>query len=139
MDGPSFSQDAAEPLRHSVTRSLAHSALPVWHSRTGRTGRNNDETEKKGKEAERVKLAFVTTMPPVTKVPDRRTAHYLSRKSMKLLLHEPKILDALLRDCYPQEEETLHFRKFLVQTRTPNVMGCETRAPNSQPFCAHCD
>ena len=82
MDGPSFSQDAAEPLRHSVTRSLAHSALPVWHSRTGRTGRNNDETEKKGKEAERVKLAFVTTMPPVTKVPDRRADRSLSQQKI---------------------------------------------------------
>ena len=46
----------------SVRTPLAHSAslaLENW------TGRNNNEAEKKGKEAERVKLACGATMPPV--------------------------------------------------------------------------
>ena len=49
----------------SVRTPLAHSAslaLENW------TGRNNNEAEKKGKEAERVKLASGATMPPVAVV-----------------------------------------------------------------------
>ena len=49
----------------SVRTPLAHSASLALENWTGRN--NNEEAEKKGKEAERVKLACgATTMPPVS-------------------------------------------------------------------------
>ena len=46
----------------SVRTPLAHSASLAFENWTGR---NNNEAEKKGKEAERVKLACVATIPTV--------------------------------------------------------------------------
>ena len=48
--------------RHSLTLS-ASLAFENW------TGKNNNEAEKKGEKAERVKLACVTTIPRAAKVP----------------------------------------------------------------------
>ena len=62
-DGPSFRQDAAALRRRPPP--LTHSASLAFENWTGK---NNNEAEKKGEKAERVKLACVTTIPRAAKV-----------------------------------------------------------------------
>ena len=123
MHGWAFLQSGAQdgrtrtPLQHAATHRLTHSASLAFENWTGRN--SNETKKKKGKEAERVKIACVTTIRPpgaLAKVPDAGGTLNVYRERRS----SPHDFIPQLYFCegHSQSQEILHFCEFFVQTRT---------------------